>query len=125
MTQEIIKVAEDFREINKQIKDLQAKEKPLKAELLKYAEEHREDFNSSFKLPFPNGTYVSLRVADVLEGDKDAKAKLLEETADEYVKTDLDEKAVIASAPKNGRLRKLLTKLGLKIAQKETLAVYA
>lgn len=125
MNQEIVKVAEDFRAINKQIKDLQAKEKPLKAELLKYAEEHRADFNSSFKLPFPNGTYVSLRVSDVLEGDSDAKAQLLEETADEYVKAELDEKAVIAAAPKNGRLRKLLTKLGLKVGQKETLAIYA
>ena len=125
MTKEIIKTAEDFREISKKIKDLEGKQKPLKAELIRYAEENRDEFNSSFKLPFPNGSYVSLRVTDVLEGEKEAKDKLLEETADEYVKTDLDEKAILEEAPKNSRLRKLLTKLGLKIGQKETLAVYA
>lgn len=125
MTKEIVKVAENYQELDRQIKDLQAKQKPLKKQLIDYAEEYKKDFDEAFQLKFPNGTYISQRVSDVIEGTKDAKQQLLEETAEEYAEIKLNEKAVLEHAPKNSRLRKLLTKLGLKVAQKETFAVYA
>lgn len=125
MTKTIEKTAKDYQTVARQIKELEAKAKPLKAELIEYAEEHRKDFDASFQLKFACGAYISQRVADVLEGAKDDKLQLIAETGDEFAKVDLDEKAVLAEAPKNDRLRKLLTKLGLKVAQKESLAVYA
>ncbi|AFR36571.1 host-nuclease inhibitor Gam family protein [Riemerella anatipestifer] len=125
MNKEIVKVAENYQELDRQIKDLQSKQKPLKKQLIDYAEEHKADFDEAFQLKFPNGTYISQRVSDVIEGTKEAKQQLLEETAEEYAEIKLNEKAVLEEAPKNSRLRKILTKLGLKVAQKETFAVYA
>ena len=125
MNKKIQKVAEDYQTLARQQKELDAKMKPLKKELLEYAEENKADFDEVFQLKFPCGAYISLRVSDTLEGDKEQKAELLTNTGDEYAKIDLDEKAVLSEAPKNDRLRKLLTKLGLTIGQKETFAVYA
>lgn len=125
MTKEITIVAENYQALDRQIKDLQAKQKPLKAELLKYAEENKADFDGAFQLKFPNGTYISQRVGDIIDGKKEAKQAFLEQTGDKYTKIELDEKAVLAEAPKNARLRKLLTKLGLSVTQKEVFAVYA
>lgn len=121
----IEKVANDYQKLDRQIKDLQAKQKPLKKELIDYAKEHKGDFDEAFQLKFKNGTYISQRVSDIIEGTNDAKKQLLNETEDEYAELKLNEKAVLTEAPKNNKLRKLLTKLGLKIAQKETFAVYA
>jgi hypothetical protein len=125
MTKKIEKTATEYQTLDRQIKDLQAKQKPLKDELVQYAEKHKSDFDEAFQLKFPNGTYISQRVKDVIEGTKKDKEQLLAETADEYADISLNEKAVLEDAPRNSRLRKLLTKLGLKVAQKETLAVYA
>ena len=125
MNKKIQKVAEDYQALARQQKELDAKMKPLKKELLEYAEENKADFDEAFQLKFPCGAYISLRVSDTLEGDKEQKAELLTNTGDEYAKIDLDEKADLCEAPKNDRLRKLLTKLGLTIGQKETFAVYA
>ena len=125
MNKKIQKVAEDYQALARQQKELDAKMKPLKKELLEYAEENKADFDEAFQMKFPCGAYISLRVSDTLEGDKEQKAELLTNTGDEYAKIDLDEKAVLSEAPKNDRLRKLLTKLGLTIGQKETFAVYA
>ncbi|MEE3726134.1 hypothetical protein D1Z98_11880 [Riemerella anatipestifer] len=125
MNKKIVEVAETYQKIDRQIKDLQSKQKPLKKQLIDYAEEHKADFDEAFQLKFPNGTYISQRVSDVIEGSNEAKKQLLEETEEEYAEIKLNEKAVLEEAPKNSRLRKLLTKLGLKVAQKETFAVYA
>ncbi|WPC10901.1 host-nuclease inhibitor Gam family protein [Riemerella anatipestifer] len=125
MNKKIVEVAETYQKIDRQIKDLQSKQKPLKKQLIDYAEEHKSDFDEAFQLKFPNGTYISQRVSDVIEGSNEAKKQLLEETEEEYAEIKLNEKAVLEEAPKNSRLRKLLTKLGLKVAQKETFAVYA
>ncbi len=125
MTKTIEKTAQEYQALDRKIKELAAKQKPLKLELLQYAEQNKAGFDEAFQMKFGCGTYISLRVADCLEGDKTGKQDLLAETGGEYAKTDLDEKAVVADAAKNSRLRKLLTKLGLKIAQKETLAIYA
>lgn len=114
-----------YQELDRQIKDLQAQQKPCKVELLEYAGQNKKDFDAAFQLKFPNGLYISQRVKDVIEGGAKGKEQLLAETADEYAETKLDEKAVLEDAPRNARLRKLLTKLGLKVAQKETFAVYA
>lgn len=125
MNQAIEKVAENYQTLARQQKELDAKMKPLKKELLAYAEENKKNFDEAFQLKFPCGAYISHRVSDVLEGGKEAKQTFISETGDEYVKIELDEKAVLAEAPKNDRLRKLLTKLDLKVGQKETFAVYA
>ena len=125
MTKKIETVAKQFQELARQQKELDAKMKPLKKELLDYAEEHKAEFDEAFQMKFQCGAYISLRVSDTLEGDKDQKTELLQSTGDEYAKVDLDEKAILKEAPKNDRLRKLLTKLGLTIGQKETFAVYA
>ncbi|GEM_PF-5725755 len=125
MTKTIETTAQKYQAIDREIKALNAKLKPLKTQLLKYAEENKTDFDDAFQLKFGCGTYITLRVADCLEGDKEAKVNLLAETGDEYAKIDIDEKAVVLDATQDNKLRKLLTKLGLKIAQKETLAIYA
>ncbi|TWP30537.1 hypothetical protein ETU08_01895 [Apibacter muscae] len=125
METKIITAAESYQELDRQIKDLQSKQKQFKDTLLKYAEENKSDFDAAFQLKFPNGTYVSQRVKDVIEGSKDAKKQLLDEIEYEFIKTELDEKLIINEAPKDTRLRKLLTKLGIKITQKETFAIYA
>ena len=125
MNKTIQKTAQDYQKIARQIKELESKAKPLKKELLDYAEGNMKDFDKAFQMNFPCGVYISHRVSDVLEGDKEGKLQLLSETGNEYVKIELDEKAVLSEVPKNDRLRKLLTKLGLKISQKESLAIYA
>lgn len=124
MNTKIKKVAKNYQELDRQIKDLQGRMKPLKTELLKYAEEHKQEFDDAFQLKFPNGTYISQRVKDVVEGTKENKATLLAYNED-FIKKDLNEALVIETAPKDARLRKFLTKNNLKIAQKETFAVYA
>src|SRR5690606_9099269 len=125
MTKKVEKIAEDYQKLARQIKELEAKLKPLKQELIDYAEGNKKEFDEAFQMKFKCGAYISQRVKDVLEGNKDSKAQLLSETADEYAKIDLDKKAILEEAPKNARLRKLLTKLNVQIAQKETFAVYA
>lgn len=123
-TQEAEALAVDFQELDREIKKLQAKQKPLKKALLSYAEDHKVDFDEAFQLKFPNGTYISQRVKDVVEGTTEAKERLMDiETG--FVERKLDEKAVLENAPTDNHLRKLLTKLGLSISQKETFAVYA
>lgn len=124
MNTKIKKTAKDFQELDRQIKDLQAKQKPLKQDLLNYAKEHKTEFDDAFQLKFPNGTYVSQRVKDVVEGKKEDKATLLENESD-FQKVELNEAEVIKQFPTNNRLKKLLKKLNLKVSQKETLAVYA
>lgn len=121
----IVTAAENYQKLDRQIKDLQSKQKQFKDTLLKYAEEHKSEFDASFQLKFPNGTYISQRVKDVIEGSKEAKNKLLEEVDTEFIQPELCEKLIIDEASRNSRLRKLLTKLGIKITQKETLAIYA
>lgn len=118
------KTALEFQKLDREIKALQAKQKPLKKTLIDYAQEHKTDFDEAFQLKFKNGTYISQRVKDVVDGSKDAKQQLLDENP-EYAETKLDEKAVIEAAPADNHLRKKLTKLGLQITQKETFAVYA
>lgn len=118
-------VAVSYQELDRQIKDLQAKQKPLKAELVAYAKAHKKDFDEAFQLKFPNGTYISQRVSDTIKGTKEAKAQFITETGDEYAELKIDEKAVIKEVKSNARLRKLLTKLELSVTQKESFAVYA
>ena len=125
MTKKIQQTAKEYQSIARQIKELEAKAKPLKQELLEYAETNRTAFDVAFQLKFACGAYISQRVSDYLQGAKENKALLLKETGDEYAKVDLDEKAVLLSATKHDRLRKLLTKLSLSVGQKETFAIYA
>ncbi len=118
------KTAIEFQKLDREIKALQAKQKPLKNFLLSYAAEHKADFDEAFQLKFHNGTYISQRVKDVVEGTTEAKAELMSYD-NVFVERNLNEKAVLEAAPKDDRLRKTLTKLGLSISQKETFAVYA
>jgi hypothetical protein len=123
MEKKIEKVAEQYQVLDREAKQIAAQMKPLKEKLLKHAEENKTGFDEAFQLKFPNGTYISLRVSDTLLGAKEAKQKLMEST--DYVKVQLDEKAVVEAAKDDPHLRKVLTKLGLKVGQKETYAVYA
>jgi hypothetical protein len=125
MSTEMNIVAQSYQELARQQKELDSKMKPLKAQLLADAETHKADFDKAFQRKYDCGLYIALRVSNTLEADKGAKEKLLAETADEYKKFDLDEKAILADAPKNKLLQKLLTKLGIKVSQKETFAIYA
>lgn len=121
---DIENVAAEYQQLNRQIKELNSKMKPLKSQLVDYATEHQAEMDGAFQLKFECGTYISLRVSDVLEGSDEAKETLMHER-NEFMKVDLDEKSVLKAQAKDSRLRKLLTKLGLKIGQKETYAVYA
>jgi hypothetical protein len=123
MEKQIEKVAEEYQVLDREAKKIAAKMKPLKAKLLDFAEKNTSEFDDAFQLKFENGTYISLRVSDALIGPSDAKDELASST--DLVKVQLDEKLVIEKAKEDDRLRKLLTKLGLQIGQKETYAVYA
>lgn len=125
METKIIKAAESYQKLDRQIKDLVSKQKQFKDTLLKYAEENKANFDEAFQLKLPNGTYICQRIKDVIECSKDVKIQLLNEIGCEYIKTELDEKLIIDEASKNTRLRKLLTKLGIKITPKTTFAIYA
>lgn len=124
MQKQIQKVADSYQELDRQIKNLVAKQKPLKEELLTYAEKHKSEFDEAFQLKFTNGTYISQRVKDTVEGTKESKALLLSYDAD-FAKTTLDENQVIKKSLADARLRKFLKINNLKIVQKETFAVYA
>lgn len=124
MKKTIEKKALEFQELDRKIKDLQAKQKPLKADLINYAKEHKNEFDDAFQLKFANGTYVSQRIKDVVDGSNEAKEQFLKET-DEFHKIQIDEAKLIEEFPKNNRLKKLFTKFKLQIKQKETLAIYA
>lgn len=114
-----------YQETSREVKKLEAVLKPLKERIVEYAKAHKADFDEAFQLKFENGTYVSLRVSDVLDGSKSAKEQLLLETGDNFSEVKLDERAVVLAVADNDHLRKLLTKLGIVVAQKETFAVYA
>jgi len=117
--------AKEYQELMRQIKDLEARAKPLKQMLLAYAESHRDNFDEAFQIKFPNGTYVALRVQNYLNGTDEQKQQLIERTGDKYLKTDIDEKRILTEILQNEHLQKLCTQLKLTIAQKETMAVYA
>ncbi len=123
MNKQIEKTAVEYQKLDRQIKELEAKLKPLKTELLDFAKDNKDSFDDAFQLKFKNGTYISLRVSDAIDGDKDAKVDFALET--EMYDVKLDEKLAVQEVAKNERLRKLLTKHGLRVVQKETFAVYA
>jgi len=118
-------LAQEFQEVARQIKSLEARAKPLKQLLIAYAQEHRERFDEAFQIKFPNGTYVALRVRDCIDGTDESKRQFIEKTGEEYAKIELDEKQILSELPKNEHLKKLCTMLNLTVAQKEVLAVYA
>ena len=124
MNKEIAKTAEKFQKIARQIKELEAKKEPLKEALLQYASEHKKEFDQAFQMKFPNGTYISQRVKECIEATDTDKGRILE-TYPEFRLIQLDEQALIEDYHKNTRLRKFLKKLGVKVGQKESLAVYA
>jgi|BioPla2DNA2_1021312.scaffolds.fasta_scaffold60800_3 hypothetical protein len=119
----IEEVAEQYQQLDREIKALESKQKPLRQQLIHYAEENKASFDEAFQLKFPNGTYISLRVSDCIDGDKNAKIEFAKSS--NLVKIDLDEKAALLEVQKDTKLRKLLTQMGLRVAQKETFAVYA
>lgn len=122
---EIHQTAENYQSIARKIKDLESKLKPLKTKLIDYAKAHKSDFDEAFQLKFKNGTYISHRVSDCIEGNSKSKDKLLQEIDTEYVVEKLDEKVILVELNNDNKLRKLLTKHDLKVAQKESFAVYA
>ena len=117
--------AAEYQQLGRQIKELEAKMKPLKKQLLDYAKDNTELFDEAFQLKFPNGTYVSLRVTDVLNADERATELLLANLGEQYVEKKLRDKVIIEDARLNKLLQKQITQAGASIDQKETLAVYA
>lgn len=119
--------AKEYQELDRQMKALSAKMKPLKDELLQYADENREKFDDAFQIKFPNGTYIALRVADALEGTSASKDLLFNKLSGEpeMFNVTLNEKKVIDLSKKDNKLMKLLTTCSIQIGQKETMAVYA
>ncbi len=124
MTQKILKVAKDYQKLVRQMKDLEAKIKPLKNQLVDYGKSHRKDFDEAFQIKFENGTYISLRVKPVISGEKEDKITLASEY-DDLQKLDLDEKSCLEAYSGNNRLKKRMKALGLSIDEKESYAVYA
>lgn len=117
--------AAEYQQLDRQIKVLEAKMKPLKKELLDYAKQNKELFDEAFQLKFPNGTYVSLRVTDVLEADDRAKELLVNNLGEQYIEQKLRDKLIIEDARLNKLLQKQITQAGASITQKEIYAVYA
>lgn len=120
----IQQIAEEYQNLARQQKQIDARIKPLKQQLLAYAEENKSAFDEAFQLKFPCGTYISYRVSEFIEGSSEAKMQLAEEH-EIFQIIQLDEKAVLAEVTGNKLLQKLLLQLGLKVAQKEVMAVYA
>lgn len=119
-------IADEYQNLHKQAKEMEAKLQGMRRELVKYVQEHRGELDSEFRFKFLNGVYVSLRVSDVLNGDNDAKDMLMRTIEDEdCINISLNDKAVISKAAKDERLRKMLTVSGLSVGQKEVWAVYA
>lgn len=117
-------VAMEYQTLDREIKALLAKQKPLKDTLVNHAKENKVKFDEAFQYKFSNGTFIVMRVKDTIIGTEKAKTELMK--YDEgFVDKKLNEKAVLEAAPLDDRLRKTLTRLGLSISQKESFAVYA
>ena len=119
-------VATEFQQLNREAKELDGRMKPLKDALLKYAKEHNELMSEDFKVKFANGTYVLLKVSDVLKGDDKARELLLNTVSHdaECVSVELNDKVILTKAKDDAKLRKTITASGMEVAQKETWAVY-
>ncbi len=124
MEKQILTVAKNYQNLSRQMKDLEAKMKPLKNQLVDYGKSHRKDFDEAFQIKFENGTYISLRVKPVIDGKKENKLILASEYED-LQKLDLDEKLCLESYNGNNRLKKRMKTLGLSVTEKESYAVYA
>lgn len=125
MDKKIVKTAEKFQLLARKAKELDAEMKPLKAQLIEYADKNRDKLDESFQLKFPNGTFVSLRVKDIIKADDEALNSLVSNLKDEYLETTIKDKKLILAAKENKRIMKLITANGAKIEQKETFAVFA
>lgn len=117
--------AKEYQQIAREIKALESKIKPLKEELLQFAKDNPESFDEAFQIKFQNGTYVGMRVSDVLEADAAVRDKLMANLDAEYLIVNLADKIIIDQAKKNNTFLKRLTKFGAGIGQKEVFAVYA
>lgn len=118
-------VAVAYQELHREKKRLEAQMDKLKERIIAHARTNKGDFGDDFRMRFPCGVYVSLRVSDVLSGSDTAKEQLLLDTGDQFATPrKLDEKAVILDSRGSAELRKHLTKLGLAITQSETYALY-
>ncbi|ANQ49594.1 hypothetical protein MY04_4777 [Flammeovirga sp. MY04] len=121
----IEKTAQEFQNLDREIKALQAKQKPLKAKLIDYAKSNTDKMDEAFQIKFKCGTYIAQRTKDCLDAKEEAKIKLIEQTDGKFLDVKLDEPKVVAESGKDNRIKKLLAKLGISIGQKVTLAVYA
>lgn len=119
------KEAAAYQRLARQVKELEAQLKPHKEALLQFAKANPEAFDEAFQIKFKNGTYVGLRVNDVLDASEEARQLLLDNLEEEYILVSLNDKLVIDAAKKNNRFMKRLTACGAGIGQKEVLAVYA
>ena len=64
----IEEVAEQYQQLDREIKALESKRKPLRQQLIHYAEANKASFDEAFQLKFPRHT--SARVSDCIDGDK-------------------------------------------------------
>ena len=124
MDNNIEKTAVEYQKIDRKIKALQSKLKPLKTKLLEHANEHKEDFDEAFQLKFKNGTYISLRTKEKLIGEDKAMIKLIQFNK-EFAQVGIDQSKVIEASKTDKALRKFLKVNNLSVEEKETLAVYA
>ncbi len=124
MRKKILTVAKNYQKLSRQLKELEAKMKPLKEILVDYGKSHRSDFDDAFQLKFDNGTYISLRTKSVINGDKESKENLAFEF-EELGELKLNEKACAEAFAVNNRLKKRMKTLGLSVVEKESYAVYA
>ncbi len=124
MDKNILEIAKDYQKLSRQIKDLEAKMKPMKVDLIKYGEAHRSEFDEAFQLKFDNGTYISLRTKSVVDGDKESKESLAAEF-EELSELKLNEKECVKAFAENNRLKKRMKTLGLSVVEKESFAIYA
>ncbi|MBS1740706.1 MAG: hypothetical protein JST88_09215 [Bacteroidetes bacterium] len=124
-TANINTVADKYQYYAREIKALEAGMKPLKEELLAYAKENPQAFDESFQIKFPNGTFIALRVTDVLNADDRARELLIDNLGTNFMETKLKDKDIIEAARTNKLMQKQITQAGASIDQKETLAVYA
>lgn len=125
MDKKIEKTAEKFQLLARKAKELDAEMKPLKEQLIAFANKNRKSLDESFQLKFPNGLYVQLRVKDIIKADDETLNRLISKLTAEYLQTKINDKKLIPAAKENKRIMKLLTASGAAIEQKETFAVFA
>lgn len=121
---EIQELASLYQEKYRQYNALKKSLEPLQKQLKEYGVNHQELLENE-RILFDCGTYLSLRTSRVLDIEDDGREVLIANLPEEYLKVDINDKAIIESQENVPSLRRMLKEAGATIADKSVWAVYA